>query len=118
MATGLTIVLSVSLYTMVDIPPNIRLLSAEENEKKENEGEPGSWYVRWDTLHYCDDDGEWREHELNLNWDDCDAYKRPKIMECEGNMPELYPTGFVCDNPDEHGGKCSVCVAADKAENK
>ena len=48
----------------------------------------GSWYVRWNTLHYCDKDGHWQEFELDLDWENSDAYKRPKIIDCKGNMSE------------------------------
>ena len=77
-----TISLAVKLYAQVTIPSNIKLLSIEENEKA-NEGTPGAWYFRWGNLYYNDEHGVEQEYVCDLNFDNCEAYKRPEVVDME-----------------------------------
>jgi hypothetical protein len=46
----------------------------EDNNNPKNAGKPGSWYVKWATLHYIDLDGE--EQEIDMI-PDCMNIKNP-----------------------------------------
>lgn len=52
-----------------NIPKGIKLLSIEENKKAKG-SIPGSWYIKWDILHYIDNDGKEKEIEPIDTFDD------------------------------------------------
>jgi hypothetical protein len=54
------------------------LLSPEENDKAENNGKVGSWYIRWGELHYINTKGkEVQGIQLTDPAEDYEAYKYP-----------------------------------------
>jgi hypothetical protein len=63
-----------TVYGSYSLPKSVKLLSVEENKKKENWGKPFSWYIIWDTLHYFDAEG--KEHTVDGGGEQYD-WKRP-----------------------------------------
>ena len=59
------------------IPAKLNLLSEEENNKKENYGKQGSWWIKWDNLFYIDENGETEELSKDTDACDGDELKRP-----------------------------------------
>jgi hypothetical protein len=55
------------------IPTKLNLLSEEENNKRENEGKVGSWWIKWNTLFYIDENGIEKELEKYRNAYDADG---------------------------------------------
>ena len=53
-----------TVYATFELPDDICLFDMEDNNNPENAGKPGSWYVKWATLHYIDLDGEEQEIEM------------------------------------------------------
>ena len=79
------------------IPDNLKLLSNEENDKVEKGiNHPFSWWIKYDTLHYYDKDGE--EHEITTTYAAHESdYKRPNETEDEEDE-----TCTCDDNGEEH----------------
>lgn len=61
----MTKILSVrhTVYAVFKIPNDICLFDMEDNNKSENEGKPGSWWIKWAILYYIDIDGKVKEIE-------------------------------------------------------
>lgn len=54
------------------------LLTPEENNKEENNGQVGSWYIRWGELHYINKKGkEVQGIQISDPAEDHDTYKYP-----------------------------------------
>ena len=73
------IVTEYSAYRQFKIPADVYLLPAEDNAGAGND-EIGSWWVKYDTLHYVDKAGEWQE--LKGGEVCCDG-KWPKSLKVE-----------------------------------
>lgn len=64
--------ISTSVWATIHFPSWINL-------NPEREG--FDWYIRWNILHYKDNDGVWKEYEMAIVWDG--NYKHPEIDEME-----------------------------------
>lgn len=51
------VIISYSINSKFDMPQGVKLLSVEDNNKAK-EGTPFSWWIKWDTLHWYDADGD------------------------------------------------------------
>ena len=54
------IVVEYSAYRQFKVPADVFLLPAEDNDGAGND-DIGSWWVKYDTLHYVDKAGKWQE---------------------------------------------------------
>ena len=71
---------SYSCTTAFRLPENVFLLPVDEN-KRAKEGVYGSWWIKWDNLHYYDKDGK----EIIMENSDVfeTDYKRPAETEID-----------------------------------
>jgi len=102
-----------SYYTF-RIPKSVFLLSEDDNKKKENFMATGSWWVKWATLSYIDENGE----EQNIEGDDNSEHKWPDSVceidtETDDDEESVNTTSenkcAFCSNVDEEGERFSYC---------
>ncbi len=74
-----TITASYISYIAFRIPDSIKLLSVEENDKVKTKDVPFSWYIRWSTLYYLDQDGN--EHTIEPDDEPSTNWKHPDRIE-------------------------------------
>jgi hypothetical protein len=74
------IVAEYSAYREFEIPDDVFLLSAEDNDGAGND-QVGSWWIKWDRLHYVDKDGKWQE--LNGGEVSCEGKRPDEITQYE-----------------------------------
>jgi len=74
------IVAEYSAYREFEIPDDVFLLSAEDNDGAGND-QVGSWWIKWDRLHYVDADGKWQE--LNGGEVSCEGKRPDEITQYE-----------------------------------
>jgi len=67
-----------NLYSTFKVPDY--LLTPEENDKVDHDV-VGSWYIKWNTLHYINKDGEEVEVEPTGDIEDAHDYKRPDSVD-------------------------------------
>jgi hypothetical protein len=74
-------------YSDFLIPPHVKLLTPDENDRITNNNVPGAWWIRWNVLHYYDADGQHQTIEPHHNsLIDDDDIKRPtetEFLTCE-----------------------------------
>ena len=74
-----TIIANYSSSTIFQIPKSLKLLSKKENDKIHEENIPFSWWIKWDTLNYYDENGEVQK----IEGDNSSDMKRPDDVEEE-----------------------------------
>jgi hypothetical protein len=67
-------------YAEFKIPEGVFILSILMNDDAP-EGAIGSWWIKWNTLHYIDRDG--KEQTIDGSEPDVDAKRTEHIEECE-----------------------------------
>lgn len=67
-------------YLTFVIPEDVFLLSQEENDKLED-ATGGGWWIKWDVLHYIDEDGN--EHDIRATRDYEIDSKYPDTIDCD-----------------------------------
>ena len=72
-----TLLATYNAYSTFEIPDDVFLLTVEENAGAENMT-VGSWWIKWNTLHYIDANGD--EKKIDGSDPDVDA-KRPEGVE-------------------------------------
>jgi hypothetical protein len=85
-----TILAIYKCYSEWKVPNNIPLLSNEEN-KKAKYGVPWSWFIKYDTLYYFDEEGNENELKQYCSGTESHDYKRPDMIdedECETDDEE------------------------------
>jgi hypothetical protein len=96
------LVATYEVYSLLTIPADLFLLPVEEEGDRGagnwDEKEYGSWYVRWDTLHYIDKN--LKEQTLDLHEERCDENRKlPEKVEFEDYTEHE-------DTDDEEEGDC------------
>ena len=81
-----TIIASYTVSSEWKIPKDIKLLSEEENKKAKG-NIPFSWWIKYDTLYYIDEDGEEQELEAEYKASESD-FKRPDEVTEEDECSE------------------------------
>jgi hypothetical protein len=82
-----TIIACYKVDSRWNIPKGLKLLSEEENDDAE-ENTPFSWWIRWDTFFYIDENGEKQELEAEQTAHDYD-YKYPDDIVEEEEVEEV-----------------------------
>jgi len=77
---------SFSAYITFQVPKDIKLMSEDDNNKPESWGKPGSWYIRWGTLHYFDKHGN--EQEMEPECEPDIEWKNPVTTEVDNDNDE------------------------------
>jgi len=70
---------SYTVSSMFKIPKKLNLLSVDDNFTVPG-GTVGSWFVKYNVLHYVDLDGEWKQLQPKTPVEEED-YKRPDSYE-------------------------------------
>jgi hypothetical protein len=70
---------SYTVTSMFKIPKKLNLLPVYENFAAPG-GTVGSWFVKYNVLHYVDSDGEWKQLHPKIPVEE-DDYKRPDSYE-------------------------------------
>ena len=77
-----TLCVNYTASSVIEIPDDVKLMSVEDNAGAKM-GDCGSWWIKWNVLHYYDAEGQ--EHKIDGGEVEFDA-KRPS----EEHPPDFY----------------------------
>ena len=80
-----------TVYCTFKLPEGVHLLTPSENRKAQEKKEtvPFSWWIKWQTLHYIDAEG----NECEVEGDACDGQ-----MKYHDEGSEVYNDNDECDS--------------------